>query len=126
LYSDLGHCGKWNIRYSWIFVKSCLILNYLDRARGCWLIMKTNTLMYQWAACFYGVMPEWFRLVGITIATAAAIIASQALISGSFTLVSEAIASKPLAQNAHQLPNRRKRTTLYSRCKLLLFFGCSV
>ncbi|HNP54682.1 MAG TPA: KUP/HAK/KT family potassium transporter, partial [Ferruginibacter sp.] len=107
LYSDLGHCGKENIRISWIFVKICLVLNYLGQ--GAWLLnhrgtvfassdlMKKASFMAMHPDAvpmqnpFYGVMPEWFLIWGIIIATAAAIIASQALISGSFTLISEAI-----------------------------------
>ncbi|HUQ96204.1 MAG TPA: KUP/HAK/KT family potassium transporter, partial [Chitinophagaceae bacterium] len=95
LYSDLGHCGKWNIRYSWIYVKSCLILNYLGQ--GAWLLKQYNGkkitagLISGGFNPFYGVMPHWFLYFGIAIATAAAIIASQALISGSFTLISEAM-----------------------------------
>ena len=95
LYSDLGHCGKWNIRYSWIFVKTCLILNYLGQ--GAWLLSHFNGQMITTEMIsarfnpFYGVMPEWFLYFGIAIATVAAIIASQALISGSFTLISEAM-----------------------------------
>ena len=88
LYSDLGHCGIKNIRISWIFVKSSLILNYLGQ--GAWVLLhkgEYSTLPNP----FYSLMPEWFLGIGILIATAAAIIASQALISGSFTLISEAI-----------------------------------
>ena len=95
LYSDLGHCGKGNIRISWVFVKTCLILNYLGQ--GAWLISHYKNHFISEAVItkgfnpFYGVMPHWFVIPGIIIATSAAIIASQALISGSFTLVSEAI-----------------------------------
>src|SRR5258705_6999247 len=95
LYSDLGHCGKWNIRYSWIFVKTCLIINYLGQ--GAWLLshykgrMITAEMINSGFNPFYGVMPDWFLYFGIAIATVAAIIASQALISGPFTLISEAI-----------------------------------
>src|SRR5215216_1259356 len=84
LYSDLGHCGKWNIRYSWIFVKSCLILNYLRQ--GAWLLnnfngqLITKELINSGHNPFYGLMPHWFLYFGIAIAIAAAIIASQALI----------------------------------------------
>ncbi|TAE65831.1 MAG: potassium transporter Kup, partial [Bacteroidetes bacterium] len=93
LYSDLGHAGKQNIRISWIFVKICLILNYLGQ--GAWLIanfegMHITEDMIRTMSPFYGIMPQWFKLFGVIIATAAAIIASQALISGSFTLISEA------------------------------------
>src|SRR4051812_48838961 len=88
LYSDLGHCGRGNIRISWIFVKSCLILNYIGQ--GAWLLKYHSDTIFT-SKTFYGVMPAWFQVPGIIIATAAAIIASQALISGSFTLISEAI-----------------------------------
>lgn len=87
LYSDLGHCGMKNIRVSWIFVKSALLLNYFGQCA--WIIGKggaTNDINP-----FYGIMPEWFLIPGIFIATVAAIIASQALITGSYTLISEAI-----------------------------------
>jgi KUP system potassium uptake protein len=87
LYSDLGHCGMKNIRISWIFVKTSLVLNYFGQCS--WLIM--NGGLHNQTNPFYGIMPGWFLVPGIIIATVAAIIASQALITGSFTLVSEAI-----------------------------------
>jgi len=87
LYSDLGHCGRKNIRISWIFVKTMLVANYFGQ--GAWLMMHytpgTDIVP------FFSIMPKWFLLTGILISTAAAIIASQALISGSFTLISEAV-----------------------------------
>jgi len=88
LYSDLGHCGKKNIQYSWIFVKTALLLNYFGQ--GAWVMTRKEKLL-NGLNPFYEVMPHWFLLFGIFIATAAAIIASQALISGSFTLISEAM-----------------------------------
>lgn len=88
LYSDLGHCGLHNIRISWIFVKSTLIINYLGQ--GAW-ILRHPAEIASGANPFFGIMPPWFTLVGVIMATLAAIIASQALISGSFTIVSEAI-----------------------------------
>jgi len=87
LYSDLGHCGIKNIRVSWIFVKSALLLNYFGQCA--WIINKGG--LPNGINPFYGVMPQWFLIPGVIIATAAAIIASQALISGSYTLISEAI-----------------------------------
>jgi KUP system potassium uptake protein len=87
LYSDLGHCGRNNIRVSWIFVKVTLILNYFGQ--GAWLIM--NHTQGTDVIPFFSIMPKWFLLPGIIISTAASIIASQALISGSFTLISEAV-----------------------------------
>lgn len=87
LYADLGHCGLWNIRVSWIFVKTMLILNYLGQ--GAWIISHLG--MAQGHNPFYSIMPVWFLPFGVVLATLAAIIASQALISGSYTLISEAI-----------------------------------
>ena len=88
LYSDLGHCGINNIRVSWIFVKTTLILNYLGQ--GAWVLMNMNNLTES-TNPFYAIMPESFLFFGVMLATAAAVIASQALISGSFTIFSEAM-----------------------------------
>lgn len=88
LYSDLGHCGRRNIAASWIFVKAMLILNYLGQ--GAWLISQTGTYNAS-INPFYAVMPQGFTIVGIIMSTGAAIIASQALLSGSFTIFSEAV-----------------------------------
>jgi KUP system potassium uptake protein len=87
MYSDLGHCGRKNIRISWIFVKTTLLLNYFGQ--GAWLMMHYTPGSE--ITPFFAIMPRWFLLTGIIISTAASIIASQALISGSYTLISEAI-----------------------------------
>jgi KUP system potassium uptake protein len=87
MYSDLGHCGRKNIRISWIFVKTALILNYFGQ--GAWVMM--NYTPGSEVTPFFAIMPRWFLLTGIIISTAASIIASQALISGSYTLISEAV-----------------------------------
>lgn len=89
LYSDLGHCGAKNIRVSWLFVKIMLILNYLGQ--GAWILKNYDAVHTGGINPFFGVMPEWMLIPGIIIATAAAIIASQALITGSFTIFSEAM-----------------------------------
>jgi KUP system potassium uptake protein len=88
LYSDLGHCGLGNIRMTWIFVKTALILNYLGQ--GAWILMNVSNLN-EMTNPFFMVMPPWFLTTGIVISTLAAVIASQALISGSYTIISEAI-----------------------------------
>ena len=88
LYSDLGHCGKKNIQISWIFVKSALLLNYLGQ--GAWVLLQNKSTIGT-ANPFFAIVPHWFLIPSIFIATAATIIASQALISGSFTLINEAI-----------------------------------
>jgi KUP system potassium uptake protein len=87
LYSDLGHCGIKNIRVSWIFVKASLLLNYFGQFA--WVLGNKGNI--SGINPFYGIMPPWFLIPGIFISTAAAIIASQALITGSFTLISEAV-----------------------------------
>jgi KUP system potassium uptake protein len=87
LYADLGHCGRKNIRVAWIFVKLCLLLNYFGQ--GAWLIL--NYSQGSDINPFYEIMPRWLLIPGILLATSAAIIASQAIISGSFTLISEAV-----------------------------------
>lgn len=133
LYSDLGHCGKWNIRYSWIFVKSCLILNYLGQ--GAWLLSNPNfhgeavttvtpEIIEAGFNAFYGVMPEWFLYFGIIIATAAAIIASQALISGSFTLISEAMRLNLWPKLRIVYPTEARGQLYIPAVNFLLFLGC--
>lgn len=88
LYSDLGHCGLKNIRITWIFVKVSLVASYFGQAA--WII-HSNLTELNGINPFFEMMPHWFLLPSIVIATAATIIASQALISGSFTLISEAM-----------------------------------
>jgi KUP system potassium uptake protein len=128
LYSDLGHCGKWNIRYSWIFVKACLILNYLGQ--GAWLLQEykgkpiTTEMIERGFNPFFGVMPGWFLTVGIIIATIAAIIASQALISGSFTLISEAMRLNLWPKFRIKYPTDTRGQIYIPAINLLLFVGC--
>jgi KUP system potassium uptake protein len=128
LYSDLGHCGKWNIRYSWIFVKTCLIINYLGQ--GAWLLknysgkLVSAEMIESGFNPFYGVMPDWFIYFGIAIATAATIIASQALISGSFTLVSEAMRLNLWPRLKINYPTEARGQLYVPATNLLLFAGC--
>jgi len=128
LYSDLGHCGKWNIRYSWIMVKTCLILNYLGQ--GAWLLhlhngdMITAEMIEKGFNPFYGIMPGWFMYFGISIATAATIIASQALISGSFTLASEAMRLNLWPKMKIVYPTETRGQLYVPAVNLLLFAGC--
>ncbi len=92
LYSDLGHCGKENIRVSWSFVIVALLLSYFGQSA---FILSTKAgQVYEGASPFYSIMPDWFIPIGITVTTLATIIASQALISGAFTLVNEAMKLK--------------------------------
>lgn len=128
LYSDLGHCGRGNIRVSWIFVKICLILNYLGQ--GAWLMAnyKNQIIPPQMMADgfnpFIGIMPAWFKLAGIIIATIAAVIASQALISGSFTLISEAMRLNLWPKMKINYPTEEKGQLYIPGISLLLYVGC--
>ncbi len=129
LYSDLGHCGRGNIRISWIFVKSCLILNYLGQ--GAWLLANfkgvtiTDNFMSGSFNSFFGMMPQWFLPIGIVIATTAAIIASQALISGSFTLIAEAQRLNLWPKMKINYPTEEKGQLFIPGVNTLLFIGCS-
>ncbi len=125
LYSDLGHCGRGNIRVSWIFVKCCLILNYLGQ--GAWLLNQKGAIFTNGVNMknpFYAIMPDWFLLWGIAIATVAAIIASQALISGSFTLISEAIRLNLWPKMKIKYPTEAKGQLYIPGINTLLFAGC--
>lgn len=124
LYSDLGHCGRGNIRVSWIFVKSCLIINYVGQ--GAWLLAnhKGKSFDISQMNAFYGIMPEGFRIIGIVIATAAAIIASQALISGSFTLISEAMRLNLWPKFKIRYPSEERGQLYIPAINFLLFTGC--
>ncbi len=129
LYSDLGHCGRGNIRVSWIFVKTCLILNYLGQ--GAWLLAnyKGQVIPSQVIADgfnpFIGIMPHWFKLAGVIISTVAAVIASQALISGSFTLISEAMRLNLWPKMKIHYPTEEKGQLYIPGISFLLYIGCT-
>ena len=121
LYSDLGHCGKKNIRISWVFVKTCLIVNYLGQAS--WLMNQGNPILGT-RNPFYQIMPQWFLLIGIIIATLATIIASQALISGSFTLINEAISLNFWPRVKLKNPTNLKGQIYIPSVNTILWIGC--
>lgn len=123
LYSDLGHCGRLNIQVSWIYVKSCLVLNYLGQA--VWLLQHNGRVMnLNLHNPFYEIMPPWFLLYGIGIATVAAIIASQALISGSFTLIAEAVRLNLWPKVKINYPSEQKGQLYVPSVNWLLCAGC--
>jgi KUP system potassium uptake protein len=121
LYSDLGHCGRGNIRLSWIFVKSSLLIHYFGQ--GAWAIKNQGLILGEKKPIFE-MMPEWFLLPGIAIATMAAIIASQALISGSFTLISEAIRLNFWPKVRLRFPSDQKGQLYVPSINYLLWAGC--
>lgn len=123
LYSDLGHCGRSNIRISWIYVKSCLVLNYLGQA--VWLLQRSGRKMdLNLHNPFYEIMPQWFLIFGIGIATIAAIIASQALISGSYTLIAEAVRLNLWPKVRINYPTEQKGQLYVPSVNWLLCGGC--
>lgn len=129
LYSDLGHCGRSNIRISWFFVKTCLLLNYFGQ--GANLLAHHKGLLVDAAAreqyninAFYDLMPQWFILPGIIIATTAAIIASQAMISGSFTLISEAMRLNLWPKLRIRYPSETRGQLFIPSINFFMFLGC--
>lgn len=120
LYSDLGHCGKKNIHYTWVFVKICLVVNYLGQ--GAWLMLREGSVITE--NPFFLIMPSWFVIPGTIISTIAAIIASQALITGSFTLVSEAIKLNMFPKLQVRYPNDDKGKIYIPAVNYLLYIGC--
>lgn len=123
LYSDLGHCGKKNIRISWIYVKTCLLLNYFGQGVYLWSIQSE---LLDGRNPFFTMMPQWFLIFGISIATAAAIIASQALISGSFTLISEAVRLNIWPKVKINYPSEAKGQLYVPSMNWLLWAGCLI
>lgn len=148
LYSDLGHCGKQNVRVSWIFVKSALLLNYFGQ--GAWLLSKgdhflkgtlSSEAIAEYATKgidakammlkpgfdvnpFFAIMPDWFLIPGVIIATLAAIVASQALISGSFTLINEAVRLNFWPKVRIRYPTDLKGQLFVPSVNWLLWVGC--
>lgn len=123
LYSDLGHCGRRNITISWGFVKVMLILNYLGQ--GAWILSQPSAVALA-TNPFYGIMPQWFVGTGIVMATLAAIIASQALLSGSFTLFSEAIGLNFFPRIRIKYPTTVKGQLFIPLINGFLYVGCVV
>lgn len=121
LYSDLGHCGRKNIRLTWGLVKLCLMVNYLGQAA--WLLSQgSDHLMGR--NPFFEVMPDWFLIPGIIIATFAAVIASQALITGSYTLINEAINLNFWPRVAVKQPSDLKGQIYIPSINVILWLGC--
>ena len=129
LYSDLGHCGIKNIRLSWIFVKLMLVLNYFGQ--GAYLLTRENEMLTQivdgkaiTANPFFLIMPEWFLPIGIGVATLSAVIAAQALITGSFTMINEAMRLNFWPRVLVKYPSIIKGQLYIPSINWLLCLGC--
>ena len=91
LYSDMGHVGRGNIYFTWPFIKVALVLNYFGQ--GAWMLRNQNNPELADAEGinpFFQMMDPNVRYVAVVLSVTAGIIASQALITGAFTMVSEA------------------------------------
>jgi len=129
LYSDLGHCGRGNIRVTWVYVKACLLINYFGQ--GAYLLSHHSGLRITDQVetslginAFYDLMPEWFIIPGVIIATTAAIVASQAMVSGAFTLISEAMRLNLWPKVKIRYPSEEKGQLFVPAINLLMFVGC--
>ncbi|MEO5893041.1 MAG: KUP/HAK/KT family potassium transporter [Ferruginibacter sp.] len=129
LYSDLGHCGRGNIRISWIFVKTCLLINYFGQGASLLKnhdgkLLNAATIRTEGINAFYDLMPNWFIVPGVIVATTAAIIASQAMVTGSFTLINEAMRLSLWPKLKTNYPTEARGQIFIPGINLLLFVGC--
>lgn len=142
LYSDLGHCGRSNIRISWLYVKTCLLIHYFGQGasllaqpydiNGTLMTLQelnqplTSALRSELRInAFYDLMPQWFIIPGVIIATSAAIIASQAMVSGAYTLVSEAMRLNLWPKLKIRYPSEEKGQLFVPAINLIMFLGCA-
>ena len=126
LYSDMGHVGRENIYASWPFVKLCLILNYAGQSA--WIIKNLDNaalIAMEDMNPFFQMLPELLRPVAVLMGAAAAIIASQALITGSYTLVSEAISLDLMPHMQIRYPSDTKGQMYISLVNTIIWIGCS-
>lgn len=121
MYSDLGHCGKVNIRAGWGFVKLCLLLSYFGQ--GAWLLEHAGSTL-DGAIPFFEIMPRSLVFMGVVLATMATIIASQALISGTFTLVNEAMKLKLWPATRVRYPSQVMGQIYIPAINWILMLGC--
>ena len=119
LYVDLGHCGRKNVRMAWFAVKVCLLANYFGQAA---YLLSTNYSSEK--NPFFAIVPESFVVFQVILATLAAIIASQSLITGSFTLISEAIKLNLFPKLIIKYPTELKGQVYVSAVNIILFI-CS-
>jgi len=122
MYSDLGHCGKSNIRLGWGFVKVCLLLSYFGQ--GAWLLSSFGGKELGETIPFFSMIPDWILIFGVILATMATVIASQALISGTFTLVNEAMKLKLWPATRVRYPSQMKGQIYIPAINWILMFGC--
>ena len=121
MYSDLGHVGRTNIRITWVFVKIALLINYFGQ--GAWALREMEGQTFNAISTFYELMPKWFLPTGVVIATLASIVASQALISGSFSLINEAIKLDTWFRAQILYPSKLRQQIFIPMINHVLFIG---
>ncbi|HLF64348.1 MAG TPA: KUP/HAK/KT family potassium transporter [Saprospiraceae bacterium] len=122
LYSDLGHVGRSNIRWAWIFVKAALLINYFGQ--GAWALTTLENQTLGGFNPFFALMPRWFVVAGVVIAVMASIVASQALITGSFSLINEAVKLDTWFKVQTRHPSRYRGQLFIPMVNHILFVGC--
>jgi len=121
MYADLGHVGKTNIRITWIFVKSALLINYFGQ--GAWALNNLEGQMLNGLNPFFELMPRWFVATGVGIAACASVVASQALISGSFSLINEAVKLETWFRVQILYPSKHRQQIFIPVINHILFVG---
>lgn len=121
LYSDLGHVGRANIRWAWVFVKLALLINYFGQ--GAWALTALENMTLDGVNPFFALMPRWFVGVGVVIAVTASIVASQALITGSFSLINEAVKLETWFRVQTRHPSRYRGQLFIPTINHILFVG---
>lgn len=123
MYSDLGHCGKKNIRLAWIFVKICLITNYMGQ--GAYVLNHfQGTMLPNDVKIFFYLFPDSMKMYAVILATLAAVIACQALISGAFSLVSEGIKLNLFPKLKINYPTEERGQLFIPAVNVGLWLGC--
>ena len=125
LYSDMGHVGRSNIYASWPFVVFCLFLNYLGQ--GAWIVANAGNAELAATAelnPFFEMMPVDIRAFAVVLSAVAGLIASQALITGSFTLVSEATRLNLLPHLRVTYPSQTKGQLYIPMVNTVMWIGC--
>ena len=121
LYADMGHVGRRNIQMAWVFIKISLVLCYFGEAV---LLLKHKGQTLSSVDAFFGLVPQWFLIPSIVIATAATIIASQALISGTFTLFNEAIRLNIWPKIRIEFPTEMRGQVYVPAVNWMMMIGC--
>ena len=121
MYADLGHVGKTNIRITWIFVKAALLINYFGQ--GAWVLSHMDGQVFSGINPFFEIMPRWFVGIGVVIASLASVVASQALISGSFSLINEAVKLETWFRVQILYPSKHRQQIFIPMINHILFLG---